>query len=85
MLERIVHPAVAKRRETFLKRHRARHMVVLDIPLLLEKKSWQQVDLVLVVSAPAWIQRAQDQPAASFSFPRAKGYQEQPYAGRDGA
>jgi len=57
VLERIVHPAVAKRRETFLKRHRARHMVVLDIPLLLEKKSWQQVDLVLVVSAPAWIQR----------------------------
>lgn len=57
-LERLVHPAVAARRELFLRRHRARPIVVLDVPLLFEKKGWRQVDAVLVVSAAAWQQRA---------------------------
>lgn len=56
-LERIIHPAVAKRRQAFLNRYRARRMVVLDIPLLFEKKGWRSVDIVVVVSAPAWLQR----------------------------
>lgn len=55
-LERIVHPAVAESRYRFLQRHRARKLVVLDIPLLFEKKGWRQVDAVAVVSAPAWKQ-----------------------------
>jgi dephospho-CoA kinase len=56
-LERIVHPAVARLRLDFLRRHRSRPIVVLDIPLLFEKKGWKSVDKILVVSAPAWKQR----------------------------
>jgi dephospho-CoA kinase len=56
-LERIVHPAVARLRRDFLRRHRSRPIVVLDIPLLFEKKGWKSVDKILVVSAPAWKQR----------------------------
>jgi dephospho-CoA kinase len=56
-LERIVHPAVAEERAKFLRRHRARPMVVLDIPLLFERGGAAKVDLVAVVSAPAWVQR----------------------------
>lgn len=56
-LERIVHPAVAAERRLFLRRHRSRPIVVLDIPLLFEKGGADLVDLVVVVSAPAWIQR----------------------------
>jgi dephospho-CoA kinase len=56
-LERIVHPAVAVARRNFLRRHRARPLVVLDIPLLYEKGSHREVDRVAVVSAPAWMQR----------------------------
>ena len=55
-LERIVHPAVAESRRRFLRRHRARPLIVLDIPLLFEKKGWKQVDATVVVSAPAWQQ-----------------------------
>src|SRR3546814_15173571 len=36
-LEQIVHPAVRNARENFLRKHRARPMVVLDIPLLFQK------------------------------------------------
>lgn len=56
-LERIVHPAVAEERRGFLRRHRSRPIVVLDIPLLFEKGGADLVDLVVVVSAPAWMQR----------------------------
>jgi len=56
-LERIVHPAVAVARRNFLRRHRAKPLVVLDIPLLYEKKMQRLVDEVAVVSAPAWMQR----------------------------
>ncbi|WP_294394062.1 dephospho-CoA kinase [uncultured Sphingomonas sp.] len=56
-LERLIHPAVARERRAFLRRHRACPLVVLDIPLLLEKGGWRQVDTIMVVSAPAWKQR----------------------------
>lgn len=56
-LERLIHPAVGKAQRDFLRRHRARPIVVLDIPLLFEKGGWRRVDAVAVVSAPAWIQR----------------------------
>ena len=57
-LERLVHPAVAAARQRFLRRHEAHPIVVLDVPLLFEKKGWRQVDRILVVSAAAWQQRA---------------------------
>jgi dephospho-CoA kinase len=56
-LERIVHPAVAAMRRDFLRRNRSRPIVVLDVPLLFEKKGWKSVDQIIVVSAPAWKQR----------------------------
>lgn len=56
-LEAIVHPAVARLRRDFLRRYRSRPIVVLDIPLLFEKRGWKTVDAIIVVSAPAWKQR----------------------------
>lgn len=57
-LEAIVHPAVARKREAFLIEHASADMVVFDIPLLFEKGGDALVDRVMVVSAPADVQRA---------------------------
>jgi dephospho-CoA kinase len=59
-LEAIVHPLAAARRAAFLERARAEgaSVVVLDIPLLFEVGAQGEVDAVVVVSAPAQIQRA---------------------------
>ncbi|HEY0595571.1 dephospho-CoA kinase [Sphingopyxis sp.] len=56
-LEAIIHPAVGRAQKRFLARHRARDIVVLDIPLLFEKGGWRKVGAIAVVSAPAWMQR----------------------------
>lgn len=56
-LEAIVHPAVARKREAFLIEHAGAPLVVFDIPLLFEKGGQRQVDVVVVVSAPAETQR----------------------------
>ncbi|BDI59809.1 dephospho-CoA kinase [Qipengyuania nanhaisediminis] len=56
-LEAIVHPAVAERRQLFLLENAGAPMLVFDIPLLFERGGDEAVDLVVVVSAPADIQR----------------------------
>ena len=56
-LEAIIHPAVARKRESFLKDNADAAMVVFDIPLLFEKRGHEQVDVVVVVSAPPVVQR----------------------------
>ena len=58
-LERIVHPLVrdAERRFLATARRRAERLVVLDIPLLFETKGAGRCDLVVVVTAPAAVQR----------------------------
>ena len=58
-LERIVHPLVrdAERRFLASARRRAERLVVLDIPLLFETRGQGRCDLVVVVTAPAAIQR----------------------------
>jgi len=56
-LEAIVHPAVGALRQAFLERNAAKPLIVFDIPLLFEKGGWEQVDAVLVVSAPPRAQR----------------------------
>jgi dephospho-CoA kinase len=56
-LEAIVHPAVAAARRAFLVSHMRADMVLLDIPLLFEKGGADAVDAVVVVSAPAPVQR----------------------------
>jgi dephospho-CoA kinase len=57
-LEAIVHPAVRAAREAFLLEHEAAPLVVFDIPLLFEKGGSDEVDAVLVVTAPPEVQRA---------------------------
>ncbi len=56
-LEAIVHPEVARERDTFLAAHKDAAAVVLDIPLLFEKGLDKSVDKVAVVSADPEIQR----------------------------
>ncbi|KHL24725.1 dephospho-CoA kinase [Croceibacterium mercuriale] len=57
-LEGIVHPVVREARAAFLQAHAAAPLVLFDIPLLFETGATQEVDAVLVVSAPAQVQRA---------------------------
>ena len=58
-LEEIVHPLVRADASDFLARHRAAGapLVVLDIPLLFETGGRDRVDKVVVVTAPAEVQR----------------------------
>ncbi|WP_232629560.1 dephospho-CoA kinase [Methylobacterium sp. Leaf118] len=57
-LEAIVHPLVGAQARAFLARHHAAPLVVLDIPLLFETGGQARCDAVLVVTAPAEVQRA---------------------------
>lgn len=56
-LEAIVHPLVGAAQRRLLQRYRRRPLVVLDIPLLFERGGVASVDVVVVVSAPAAVQR----------------------------
>lgn len=58
-LEKIVHPLVRAETEAFLRKHRedGTEIVVLDIPLLFETHGEGRVDRIVVVSAPAEVQR----------------------------
>jgi dephospho-CoA kinase len=59
-LESIVHPLVRAVSEKFIAEQRTRgaRVIVLDIPLLFETGGEKRVDAVVVVSAPADVQRA---------------------------
>lgn len=59
-LNGIVHPMVRDEERRFLAdaRRAAKRTVVLDIPLLFETKGRKRIDSVVVVSAPASLQRA---------------------------
>ena len=59
-LEGIVHPIVRQRQERFLMAASQRRapLIALDIPLLFETGGEGRCDAVLVVSAPAFVQRA---------------------------
>ena len=61
-LERIVHPLVSQAQAEFLQRKRDAGVgaVVLDIPLLFEGRGAALVDAIVVVSAPADVQRARE-------------------------
>jgi dephospho-CoA kinase len=59
-LERIVHPMVVKAEIDFLREQEAKgaKLAVLEIPLLFETDAQSRVDVTVVVSAPAEVQRA---------------------------
>jgi dephospho-CoA kinase len=57
LLERIVHPEVAEMRRAFLADNIDAKLIVFDIPLLFEKTGEHGLDGVVVVSAPAAMQR----------------------------
>ncbi len=57
-LEQIVHPAVYEARLAFIDKHRDAPVLLFDIPLLFETGGEHEFDKVIVVSAPADVQRA---------------------------
>ncbi|HEY6048839.1 MAG TPA: dephospho-CoA kinase [Sphingomicrobium sp.] len=57
-LERLVHPAVRDAREAFIAKHRDAPALLFEIPLLFETGGEKEFDKVIVVSAPAEVQRA---------------------------
>ena len=57
-LEQIVHPAVQAARERFVAEHQDSTALVFEIPLLFETGGEDGFDKVVVVSAPADVQRA---------------------------
>lgn len=56
-LEAIVHPAVQRAREQFIQEHGDRPLLLFEIPLLYETGGESAFDKVVVVSAPADVQR----------------------------
>ncbi len=56
-LEAIIHPAVAQKRAQFLQDHGHKDLILFDIPLLFENGGDKSVDIIVVVSAPAEVQR----------------------------
>ena len=57
-LEAIVHPAVREQRDTFIDQHQNASALLFEIPLLFETAGEAEFDKVIVVSAPADLQRA---------------------------
>jgi dephospho-CoA kinase len=56
-LESIVHPAVHDARAAFIDKHKGARALLFDIPLLFETAGEKAFDKVIVVSAPADVQR----------------------------
>lgn len=58
-LEKVLHPLVRQEEAAFLKdaRRTGRQAVILDIPLLFETGGERRCDVVIVVSAPAFLQK----------------------------
>ena len=57
-LEAIVHPAVREAREAFVQQHEQTPALIFEIPLLFETGGESDFDKIIVVSAPAEVQRA---------------------------
>ena len=57
-LEAMVHPAVQELASDFIAEHRGAPALLFEIPLLFETGGEEEFDKVVVVSAPADVQRA---------------------------
>ena len=56
-IEAIVHPAVRREREAFIREHAGEPILLFDIPLLFETRGDEEFDFVIVVTAPEDVQR----------------------------
>lgn len=58
-IESLIHPLVHEKQNQFIKEHTSKNIpiVILDIPLLYEKRREKEVDQVVVVSAPFELQQ----------------------------
>lgn len=72
-LEMIVHPAVAEARERFIDAHRGAPALLFEIPLLFETGGETGFDKVVVVSAPADVQRQRVMARAGMSEEKLAG------------
>jgi len=57
-IEAMLKPLLAQSRAGFLQKHSDKHLVLFDIPLLYETDAESWLDYVLVVTAPAEVQKA---------------------------
>ena len=57
VLESFIHPLVSEAREAFFAGHKDADIVVMDVPLLFETGLDKAVDKIVVVTAPAEVQR----------------------------
>ncbi len=73
-LEKIIHPRVHAARGIFLRQAAIKRnsIVVLDIPLLLEGKNENQIDIIMVVSAPLFLQKQRALARAGMSLEKFK-------------
>jgi dephospho-CoA kinase len=58
LLEDIVHPAVQAARQEFVRQHEGARAILFEIPLLFETGAAKEFDKIIVVSAPADVQRS---------------------------
>ena len=58
VLESVVHPAVREWRQAFIDEHSGAPALIFEIPLLFETGGEKEFDKVIVVSAPAAVQRS---------------------------
>lgn len=76
-LEKILHPKVEKRRQKFIqeaKRQKCKG-VVLEIPLLFEVGLEKEMDIIILVEAPSFIQRERFLKRAGASLKHAESFQ----------
>ena len=57
VLESYVHPLVGEARQAFFEEHKDADIVIVDVPLLFETGGDKHVDHIVVVTAPASVQR----------------------------
>lgn len=74
-LEKIVHPMVRKMHHRFYMKAALNHFpaVILDIPLLFEGRGDRNCDIVVVVSAPAFLQRQRAMARSGMTDEKLKG------------
>ena len=56
-LEKIIHPIVRKNKKNFLNRNKKKKIIVMEIPIIFEKKKTQEYDYIILMNVNKKIQR----------------------------